>query len=44
MQNPPAMIYVMHLKPQYLSEIERQIVALDHRNIEFLKEGEVLSF
>lgn len=44
MQNPPAMIYVMHLKPQYLSEIERQIVALDRRNIEFLKEGEVLSF
>ncbi len=44
MQSPPPMIYVMHLKPQYLSEIEIEIVALDHKNIEFLKEGEVLSF
>ena len=36
-------IYVMHLKPQYLSEIEIEIEALGHENIDFLKEGEVIT-
>jgi hypothetical protein len=41
---PPPRIFVMHLKPQYLPEIEGEIEALRHGSIEFLKEGEVLSF
>jgi cAMP phosphodiesterase len=43
MPNPLPKIYVMHLKPQYLSEIEVEIQALEHDNIEFLKEGEVIA-
>lgn len=39
---PPPRIYVIHLKPQYLSEIEVEIEALGHRNIDFLKEGDVI--
>jgi ribonuclease BN (tRNA processing enzyme) len=39
----PPRIYVMHLKPQYLSEIEMEIEALKRENIEFLKEGEVIT-
>jgi cAMP phosphodiesterase len=42
MPAPPPKIYVMHLKPQYLSEIEVEIGSLAHDNIEFLKEGEVI--
>lgn len=43
MADPLPKIYVMHLKPQYLPEIEVEIEALGHDNIEFLKEGEVIS-
>ncbi len=42
MTAPPPRIYVMHLKPQYLAEIEVEIEALAHDNIEFLREGEVI--
>ncbi|PWB67627.1 MAG: MBL fold metallo-hydrolase [Deltaproteobacteria bacterium] len=42
MRPPPPKIYVMHLKPQYLSEIEAEVEALGRGNIEFLKEGEVI--
>jgi ribonuclease BN (tRNA processing enzyme) len=43
MPDPPPRIYVMHLKPQYLPEIEVEIQALEHGNIELLKEGEVIA-
>jgi ribonuclease BN (tRNA processing enzyme) len=43
MPEPPPRIYVMHLKPQYLPEIEVEIQALEHGNIELLKEGEVIA-
>ncbi len=39
---PPEKIFIMHLKPQFLKEIETEIRALDHDNIEFLKDGEVI--
>jgi cAMP phosphodiesterase len=42
MPNPLPKIYVMHLKPQHLSEIEVEIEALDHDSIDFLKEGDVI--
>jgi hypothetical protein len=32
----------MHLKPQFLQEIESEILALGHDNIGFLKDGEVI--
>jgi cAMP phosphodiesterase len=38
----PPRIYVMHLKPQYLPEIEVEIGALKRDNIDFLKEGDVI--
>jgi hypothetical protein len=42
MRDPPPRIYVMHLKPQYLSEIEVEIEALEHDSVDFLKEGDVI--
>ena len=42
MSSPPQRIYVMHLKPQYLSEIEVEIDGLKRENIDFLKEGDVI--
>ncbi len=42
MPNPLPRIYVMHLKPQYLSEIEVEIQALGRANIDYLKEGDVI--
>jgi ribonuclease BN (tRNA processing enzyme) len=42
MNPPPPKIYVIHLKPQYLSEIEIEIEALGRHIIDFLKEGDVL--
>jgi cAMP phosphodiesterase len=38
----PPRIYVMHLKPQYLAEIEVEVQALKRNNIEFLKQGELI--
>jgi cAMP phosphodiesterase len=43
MKAPFPKIYVMHLKPQYLSEIQSEIEALGRANIDFLKEGELIS-
>jgi len=43
MSPPPDKILVMHLKPQYLQEIEVEIQALGHENIDFLKDGEVIT-
>ncbi|OGP80713.1 MAG: MBL fold metallo-hydrolase [Deltaproteobacteria bacterium RBG_16_64_85] len=40
---PPTRIYLMHLKPQYIPEIEAEIEALEHDNVDFLKEGEVIT-
>ena len=42
MSEPPPRIYVMHLKPQYLSEIEVEVASLGRANIDFLKEGDVI--
>ena len=42
MSPPPEKIFIMHLKPQFLNEIEMEIRALEHDNIEFLKDGEVI--
>lgn len=42
MSRPPEKIFIMHLKPQFLQEIETEIQALEHGNIEFLKDGEVI--
>jgi len=42
MSPPPEKIFIMHMKPQYLPEIETEIQALGHDNIEFLKDGEVI--
>jgi cAMP phosphodiesterase len=42
MPNPLSRIYVMHLKPQYLSEIEVEIKALEHDSVDFLKEGDAI--
>jgi ribonuclease BN (tRNA processing enzyme) len=42
MSPPPEKIFIMHVKPQYLQEIEVEIQALEHDNIEFLKDGEVI--
>ena len=38
----PEKIFIMHIKPQFLNEIEMEIQALEHDNIEFLKDGEVI--
>jgi hypothetical protein len=42
MSPPPEKIFIMHLKPQFLNEIEMEVRALEHDNIEFLKDGEVI--
>ena len=42
MSRPPRQIRIMHLKPQFLQEIESEILALGHDNIGFLKDGEVI--
>jgi hypothetical protein len=42
MSRPPEKIFIMHLKPQFLNEIEMEIRALEHDNLEFLKDGEVI--
>jgi cAMP phosphodiesterase len=42
MSAPPPRIFVMHLKPQYLPEIEIEVQSLGIANIEFLKEGEMI--
>jgi len=42
MSPPPEKIFITHIKPQYLQEIEMEIQSLEHANIEFLKDGEVI--
>ncbi len=42
MRNPPKKIFIMHVKPQYLQEIEVEIQGLGHENIELLKDGDVI--
>lgn len=42
MSPPPEKVFIMHLKPQFLKEIEMEIRALGHDNIELLKDGEVI--
>ena len=42
MSPPPEKIFIMHVKPQYLQEIEMEIQSLGRENIEFLKDGEVI--
>jgi ribonuclease BN (tRNA processing enzyme) len=42
MSRPPEKIFIMHVKPQYHEEVEMEIQALGHDNIEFLKDGEVI--
>lgn len=42
MLKPPSRIYVMHLKPQYLAEIEMEIGSLGRDDMDFLKEGDVI--
>ena len=39
---PPEKIFLMHIKPQFLQEVETEIQALRWDNIEFLKDGEVI--
>jgi ribonuclease BN (tRNA processing enzyme) len=38
----PEKIFIMHVKPQHHDEVETEIQALEHDNIEFLKDGEVI--
>jgi ribonuclease BN (tRNA processing enzyme) len=42
MPGPPRKIFIMHLKPQFLGEIESEIRALGFDNIGLLKDGEVI--
>jgi len=42
MARRPERIFIMHVKPQFLPEIEMEIQALGHDNIEFLKDGELI--
>jgi ribonuclease BN (tRNA processing enzyme) len=42
MRRPPRWIRIMHLKPQFLQEIEEEVRALGFDNIEFLRDGQVL--
>lgn len=42
MPKPPSRIFITHIKPQYQMEIEVEIRALGHENIDFLKEGDVV--
>lgn len=39
----PPRILVMHVKPQYWGEIEKEIHALRHNSIELLQEGEIIT-
>jgi ribonuclease BN (tRNA processing enzyme) len=39
----PPRILVMHVKPQYREEIEKEVHALRHNGIELLKEGEIIT-
>jgi ribonuclease BN (tRNA processing enzyme) len=39
----PPRILVMHVKPQYLGEIEKEVHALRHSGMELLKEGEIIT-
>ena len=39
---PPEKIFIMHIKPQFLEEIETEIQALGHDNIGFLRDGDVI--
>ncbi len=41
--SPPPMILLMHAKPQYRAEIEKDVASLRNRAIRFLEEGEILS-
>ncbi|MBE0607007.1 MAG: 3',5'-cyclic-nucleotide phosphodiesterase [Deltaproteobacteria bacterium] len=43
MSPAPEKIFIMHMKPQYLQEIEMEIQSLEYSNIEFLKDGEVIN-
>ena len=38
----PPRIFVMHIKPQYSPEIEKEIMALPHNGLELLQEGKIL--
>jgi ribonuclease BN (tRNA processing enzyme) len=42
MTRPPEKIFIMHIKPQFLPEIETEIQALGRSDIDFLKDGEVI--
>ena len=44
MPGPPSRIFVVHLKPHCRREIQAEIEALGRRDIEVLKEGDVLDF
>jgi len=39
----PPRIFVMHVKPQYLGEIEKEVRALRHDGVELMKEGEIIT-
>jgi len=39
---PPEKLFIMHIKPQFLEEIETEIRALGHDNIWLLKDGELI--
>ncbi|HJX73108.1 MAG TPA: 3',5'-cyclic-nucleotide phosphodiesterase [Candidatus Deferrimicrobiaceae bacterium] len=39
----PPRIFVMHVKPQYLGEIEKEVHALRHNSVELMKEGEIIT-
>jgi len=42
MSRPPGRILIMHLKPQFLSEIQKELRALGDDRIGFLKDGDVI--
>lgn len=42
MPRPPEKVFIMHMKPQFLHEIETEIQALGRGNIDFLEDGEVI--
>lgn len=42
MSRPPRQIRIVHLKPQFVQEIESEIRALGHDNIGFLKDGDLI--
>jgi len=39
----PPRIFVMHVKPQYLGEIEKEVNTLRQSGVELLKEGEIIT-